>query len=193
MKSKIDGRKYAILAEWMDKPVRINKKETDDELKKLSRALTNLADVLHGIYSNNEDLYHILKESFFDSDISEGHSWRLDHAKRTCDDLIQELAENDDDIREELYYTTLKDLGFEPDFHANFRWEKVVEDTNEKEVVEEVVFLNKILHRKRTIIWEEIEHGKSSKEIIYESLKIDKRLRTIVENTRRIYNIKERK
>ena len=136
---------------------------------------------------------YLIKESFFDSDISEGHSWRLDHAKRTCDDLIQELAENDDDIREELYYTTLKDLGFEPDFHANFRWEKVVEDTNEKEVVEEVVFLNKILHRKRTIIWKEIEHGKSSKEIIYESLKVDKRLRTIVENTRRIYNIKERK
>ena len=61
---------------------------------------------------------------------------------------------------------------------------KGVEDTNEKEVVEEVVFLNKILHRKRTIIW---------KEITYESLKVDKRLRTIVENTRRIYNIKERK
>ena len=51
MKSRIDGRKYAILAEWMDKPVRINKKETGDELKKLSRALTNLADVLHAIYS----------------------------------------------------------------------------------------------------------------------------------------------
>ena len=67
MKSKIDGRKYAILAEWMDKPVRINKKETDDELKKLSRALTNLADVLRAIYIKNEDLYHIVKYSEIES------------------------------------------------------------------------------------------------------------------------------
>ena len=122
MKSKVEGRNYAILDDWMDRPVRINKKETDAALKKMNRALTDLIDVFRDAYEHNVDLYDILKESFFDFDISEGKSWRFDYAKRTCDEMIQSLSENDDDIKDELYYTTLKDLGFKQDYAEDYRW-----------------------------------------------------------------------
>ena len=45
MKSKVEGRNYAILEDWMERPVRINKKETDAALKKMNRALTDLIDI----------------------------------------------------------------------------------------------------------------------------------------------------
>ena len=193
MESKVEGRNYAILEDWMDRPVRINKKETDAALKKMNRALTDLIDVFRDAYEHNVDLYDILKESFFDFDIAEGKSWRFDYAKRTCDEMIQSLSENDDDIKDELYYTTLKDLGFKQDYAADYRWEKIIEDTEEKEVVEEVVFFNRIIYRRRTTIWEKVPHGRSSKEINYETIRVGQKMKTIIENTKRIFEIKERK
>ena len=177
----------------MDRPVRINKKETDAALKKMNHALTDLIDVFRDAYEHNVDLYDILKESFFDFDISEGKSWRFDYAKRTCDEMIQSLSENDDDIKDELYYTTLKDLGFKQDYAEKYFWEKILEDTKEKEVVEEVLFLDKPVYRKRTIIWEKTNYGRSSKDIIYEDMKINKKMKMIIENTKRIFNIEGKK
>ena len=193
MKSKVEGRNYAIPEDWMDRPVRINKKETDAVLKKMNHALTDLIDVFRDAYEHNVDLYDILKESFFDFDISEGKSWRFDYAKRTCDEMIQSLSENDDDIKDELYYTTLKDLGFKQDYAVDYRWEKIIEDTDEKEIVEEVVFLKKTIYRRRTTIWEKIPYGRSSKEINYETIRLTNKMKMICENTKRIFEIKERK
>ena len=50
MKSRIDGRNYAIMTDEMDKPIRINKKATDASLNKINKALTNLTDALKEVY-----------------------------------------------------------------------------------------------------------------------------------------------
>ena len=193
MKSKVEGRNYAILADWMDKPVRINKKEMDTALKKINRALTDLNEVFESIYQNNDDLYNILREFLSHLEVSEGSSWRLETAKEISDEMIKELAENDDDIKDELYYTTLKDLGFKQDYAENYRWEKIIEDTDEKEVVEEVLFLDRVIYRRRTTIWEKTSWGKSSKEINYETIRLTNKMKMICENTKREFNINERR
>ena len=194
MKSRIEGRKYAIMTDEMDKPVRINKKATDISLKKISKALADLTDAFKDVYEENIDLYELLQNRFTGVELSDfGRCWRLSDVQDECEMLIKELAENDDDIREDEYYITLRDLGFRQDYAADYRWEKMIEDTDKKEVVEEVVFLNKIIYRKRTIIWEKKDYGRGSKEIIYEDLKVTKKMKTIIENTKRIFNIKERK
>ena len=193
MKSKVEGRNYAILADWMDKPVRINKKEMDTALKKINRALTDLNEVFESIYQNNDDLYNILREFLSHLEVSEGSSWRLETAKEISDEMIKELAENDDDIKDELYYTTLKDLGFKQDYAENYRWEKIIEDTDEKEVVEEVLFLDRVIYRRRTTIWEKTSWGKSSKEIKYETIRLTNKMKMICENTKREFNINERR
>ena len=192
MKSKVEGRNYAILADWMEKPVRINKKEMDSALKKINRALTDLNEVFESIYQNNDDLYNVLREFLSHLEVSEGSSWRLETAKEISDEMIKELVENDDDIKDELYYTTLKDLGFKQDYAVDYRWEKIIEDTDEKEVVE-VIFLNKIIYRKRTTIWEKAPYGRSSKEINYETIRLTNKMKMICENTKREFNIKERR
>ena len=194
MKSRIDGRNYAIMTDEMDKPIRINKKATDASLNKINKALTNLTDALKEVYEENLDLYELLQDRFSWIELSDsGRSWRLSDVKDECDSLIQELAENDDDVCEDEYYETLRDLGFRQDYAEKYFWEKILEDTKEKEVVEEVLFLDKPVYRKRTTIWEKTNYGRSSKDIIYEDMKINKKMKMIIENTKRIFNIEGKK
>ena len=70
--------------------------------------------------------------------------------------------------------------------------EKIIEDTDEKEVVEEVLFLDRVIYRRRTTIWEKTSWGKSSKEINYETIRLTNKMKMICENTKREFDIKER-
>lgn len=65
-------------------------------------------------------------------------------------------------------------------------YERLLEDNDEREVVDEIQFPNgKPLRRLRTVLWEKVEHGKSSKSITYEEIEIDEKLALVIENTLR--------
>lgn len=60
----------------------------------------------------------------------------------------------------------------------------MIEDNDEREVVDEIQFPNgKPLRRLRTVLWEKVEHGKSSKSITYDEIEIDEKLARVIENT----------
>lgn len=196
MLSKKEGRNYVILDEGQKFPVKLNKKATDTLLENLASSLKNVSDILRTIYQTNYDLYDLVNRNIFYRaclDVDEGDNWNIRYASDECKELLEQLQLHQDEIPAEEELVTLDDLGYRADICSCNFWEKIIEDTEEQEVVEEVVWDAEYnwRHRLRTTIWEKTDYGKHSKSITYKTLRTTKYLKCAIENT--IRDVKAKK
>ena len=112
--------------------------------------------------------------------------YRLRSALADSLELIAEHDTDDADIEEEQVTPTLWSLGFhdEDAFNSGEIFAKTIEDTDEKEVVLEVIPA-KQLYRRRTIIWDKTSYGRSSRSIDYESLPMPDEVREAIKNMKK--------
>ena len=192
MLSRKAGRNYVVLCDGERFPSKINRNRTDRTLEKLRSAMETIRKELKEVYDKDPELYDFLANEVFGNceysarDLSEGKIDWIDDVLCGVTSVQEFLANKDDVIEPEENITTLQDLGYEKSMSSRTGiWEKIIEDTDEREVAEEIVLRSdgETIRRKRTIIWEKTEHGKRSTDIRYKKLPIGKRLRKAIENT----------
>lgn len=189
MLTKLEGEDYIIAKSKFDKfPMRMNKDDLDFYLEKMENCLEEIGDTMMKLY-NSEDksdnnIYNVMNSCLLQH-FEEGRNFLLGDIISEFISLRMKL-ESDDDITPPENLLTLEDIGYK-----NKAWwyegcyEKMIEDSRQKEVVEEI-WLNhrKPQRRLRTIIWELTDrHTRTSKEITYEELPIDEKLGKIISNT----------
>ena len=194
MQTRVDGRNYVILYDDDRVPEKINKNKVDGALKKLETALKSIQDVIDKAYDDNYNLYRMLDKCIFDyypycTGLDDGKCSTIDSMLYSVRQL-QETLKEDDEIPDykEAYENSilLEDLGYKNSWGGRRGvWEKVLEDTDEKEVVEEIQRFEDPLRRIRTTYWEKTDYGKSSTSITYKKLRIGKKLMRAIENTAR--------
>lgn len=187
MRSKPEGRNYLVLLVDDKFPVKVNKKKADGTLSKLENAMTTISDILSDLYHSDYDLYRLVRDEIFSPacmSLDDGNCWNISFMASQCRDVEGRLLCSNDDIPNEEDIITLDDLGYHMPMHDTRFWEKTLEDTNEREVVDEVVWAKdgKVYHRQRTIEWEQVPGGRHSKSITYKSLRTGKKLACAIRN-----------
>ena len=200
MLSRTEGRNYIILGPGEKIPSKINKKKTDKKLEKLQAALNTIRDELQDTYESDYRLYDLLQDEIFSRcecsyrEMNSGSIGWIEDVIYSISELKENLSK-DDEIPEKESITTLYDIGYQRTHllsDACF-WEKILENTEEKEVVEEIVYSDnpgekdhgiKLTRRIRTTMWEKTKYGKASTSITYRKLRIGKKLAKVIENTR---------
>ena len=194
IKSKIDGRDYLFQIDDEDNYKRsvrrINKNKTDASLRRLRNAMTVICDELEKVYEGNYSLYDLIRDEYVfcgSLQLEDGEIYWL----RAARDRIAELETMLQTQNDELDYIppkemiTLSDLGYKAITNSTPFYEKTIEDNDEQEVVEEILVggSGEYIRRKRTVLWERTNYGKSSKSIKYKKLPIGKRLYKAIQNT----------
>ena len=189
MKSKVQGRNYLVQQGECDIPEKLNKKATDRSLTVLRKALETVSTVMKDAYETDYTLFKFLEGHLvcgYTKDYSGGTNWALEEAINNIRETEEILKTHDDEIKKPEEAMTLEDLGYRNQYHYKKKtwYEKILEDTEEKEIVEEVIVIeNKILRRQRTTIWEKTSYGRSSKNITYKKLRVTKAILRATENT----------
>ena len=193
MKSRIENHNYLILNEIDEKSYIINRKKLDKSLERIKKALDSLCSELKDAYKDNRgsnfDRYLFLKTELFELN-------RLDIDDDCCNILkmilndikiIQEqLASGNDDflITTSESPITLSTLGYGHYILGLDAWEKKIEVSELKEVIEEIQLIDgSPVRRLRTTIYEDTDFGKSSTSITYKKLPIGKKLEKAIMNT----------
>lgn len=183
---KVDD-KYRILMDDSRFPIEVRQAELDYHLTELKSRIEDLIAYLHDMYDTDSGIEQIIEEVMASSmmDYSCGHSWKLDNLVHEIEGLQSQLQEDCDDVPSVEDIETIEDYGFHNFYDRRF-YEKVLEDTEEKEVVEEIVLkYNPPLYRKRTTIWEKTDYGRTSKQIIYEDLILSDDMLRLIRNLKR--------
>lgn len=183
---RVDG-KYRILADGSHLPEEIPQEEANEALSRLGAALQALRDALSDIHRGSGALGDVVAEAMESAclDYDDGRERHLDCLTDAVEAIRERLAECDDDIPSYEDSETVLDAGYRAETYGhNAIYVRVIEDSDEREVVEEVVLRDDgVLHRMRTTIWEEVPGGRHSKEIRYEDLPLDERLGRLARNT----------
>lgn len=186
MKSRIEGNKYIVRLSEDGEIIRVNRQRTDKTLNRLLKEIESIRQEIEDIYDNQYELYRIMDRTLLDA-VYFDQEEKARPLKRICDNIRElqaQFATHGDEIPEKQYKMTLYDMGYRLRGGSNNEWELIIEATDEKEVVEEVLILSEPLHRIRTIIWEKADYGRSSRSIKYQERPISKKMMTIIENTR---------
>lgn len=188
MQSRIDGENYLVLQDGHHITDRINKDETDNTIKNLCSHLHGLSECLLNLYDRNYDLYSLLSHEAFDMaglDLDGGKCWRLDFLYGKLQQIQNSLLNNHDDIRIPEECIMLEDLDFQESFwgHHIDAWEKVLEDNDEREILEEIFCNPDPVHRIRTTIWKKDGYSLSSESITYKTLPLSKELKIALKNS----------
>lgn len=196
MLSRKEGRNYLILNQDSDMPVKVNRNKLDKKLNRLKKALSTVQKELAGAYDEDSSLYMILRDEVFDGystgELYDGKSGWIDDVLYRISSVQETLAGEDDGIPDKEDVITLDHLGYR-NMHLpeNRFWEKVIEDTEKKEITEEIILADKTknpdaepIRRIRTTLWEKTEYGRASTSITYKKLRIGKKLMRAIENTR---------
>ena len=187
MLTKRNGENYIIAQEKNDKyPIEINQKVMDESLKTLQDALVTIADLMQGLYNDGHyNLYHLFNDHIFAEEFDSGDNWGLNDSISFLKELEYKLT-TDDEITPFEELETLEDRGYKS-HPADKRWyERIIEDSDKREVVDEICWdlsHRNPLRRRRTIIWEKTDYGRKSKTIEYEKLPIDNSLMKCIRNT----------
>ncbi len=178
---------YRILFDGEHLPVEIPQEELNGYLNKLSEAVNTFRCFLSDSYEGDETKYEVLKEIMNRScvDYQDGKNWKLEDINYEVEQMLQYLETTKDAIPSFEESETIQDYGFHEEWRGSGVFEKKLENTDEREVVEELLLHgDEFMHRKRTIVWEQTEYGKSSKEIIYEDLPLDDNLLRLLNNSK---------
>ena len=185
MKSKVQGNNYIYQFDGDRYPEKVNRKKADKMLKRIADALKTIKDEASAAYENDSSLYNLIENYIFSGfDFDEGQCYRLDEALDSVTGLQEIFATNNDEILLPEEIDTLRDLGYKKHFSHGFFFEKIIEDTEDKEVVDEIQMTKDgPIRRLRTIEYEKTDHGRSSTSIKYKKLPIGKRLMKAIENS----------
>lgn len=183
---KVDGN-YRILADGEHLPDEVPQDETDMLLDDLMTSLQGVANALREIHRHDvvDDMVADLMAGS-NLDYDDGREWHLDCLIGELERLQDDLAKGDDDIPSYEDSETVLDAGYRTEWYGcdNGIYTKVLEDTDEREVVEEVILtLDEPVYRRRTITWEAVASGRHSKDITYDDLPIDERMARLIRNT----------
>lgn len=182
MNSTIIGRNYLVWDEFDKTPDKLNKKRTDKSLQKLSEAFEAIESVIHDSYENNYGLYRIL-DSCFDRNGIGDLQWKIKSLRDDISGIQKQLAEHKDDVPREDDSILLSDLGFKRDNSwPKYMYFKTIEESDEKDVIEEILIKDEPIRRTRTTIWEKTDYGRSSRSITYRKLRIGKKLMAAINN-----------
>ena len=178
MKKNIND-KYRVLLDSERLPFEVDKEKTDQVVSNLINALSQVCAEHRELDSNEFDgLSRMIRD--YDSQAD------LYHFVLTLDaleSLQADLKKEDVEVPAADDLKILSDEGFKQDRVDDNLWTKILEDTEEKEVVEEVYLGMKPIRRKRTILWDVTRHGKASRRIEYKDIPIDEHLKKLIHNT----------
>lgn len=190
MRSKIEGRNYVIQQDGEKHSYKYNKKRVDDVINRLMKASNTIHDILLDLYEDDYNLYEIFISYMFDFgsyySFQDGTCGAVESICDGLEELKQQLEEGNDDILPFEDVATLGDLGFKKDYASRGQiWVKILEDTDDREIVEEIVHLDdgRYLYRTRTIEWKKTEYGRTSESIVYKNKVIGKNLMKSIKNT----------
>lgn len=183
MKSKIRGRNYIILYDGEKYYSKVNKSKLDRSLKRVIEAL----EILNSEIEKRDDISELIMDEVFYDYGYDDYSYRIDrirNALKDAQELKEQLETHDDEIPEPEEVILLEDIGFRHrPFDKRGYWTKLIENTADREVTEELWLSEKPIRRKRIIDYEKTEYGRSSTNIEYKNLTIGKRLMKVIENT----------
>ena len=183
MKSKIRGRNYIILYDGEKYYSKVNKAKLDRSLKRVIDAL----EVLNSELEYRNDVSELIMDKVFYDYSYDDYSYRrnkIRNALEYAQELKEQLETHDDEIPEPEEVTLLDDIGFRHrPFDKKGYWTKLIEDTEDREVIEELWLSEKTIRRKRIIDYEKTGYGRSSTNIEYKILPIGKRLMRVIKNT----------
>ena len=184
---KVDD-KYRIIRDGDHLPEEISQKEMDKALSDLKKAVMHVSTILSDIHARCDVINSIVTEIMNNSclDYIFGEEWHLKQLVNEIESVQEQIHEGSDVVPSYEEAETIEDAGFRESWHNSEIFEKVLEDTEEREVVEEIVLkYDPPLYRKRTTIWEPIKGGRHSKEIKYEDLPLNERIERLIRNTKR--------
>lgn len=175
---------YRIMYDYDHIPIELDKYLVDKNIEEILESLKAINAKIEKLYNYDYEIYDLIFNHIYDSlDVSDGKSWRIKTLIDDIEDLKKKLDNNDDNIKEPKQCVTLEDLGFNLSFTSDKTlWEKILEDTDEKEIIEEVLILDNPIRRKRETTWEKTDYGKHSKEIIYTELPMTEELIIAINN-----------
>ena len=183
MKSQIRGRNYIIQYDGEKYYSKVNKRKLDRSLRRVIDALK----VLNSELAYRNDVSDLIMEEIFCDYAYDDFSYRQDRIKIALEyaiELKEQLETQDDEIPEPEEVTFLEDIGFKHlPFVQKGYWTKLIEDTEDREVIEELWLSEKPVRRKRIIDYKKTEFGKSSANIAYKDLSIGKKLMKVIKNT----------
>lgn len=183
---RVDGR-YRILADWERLPEEVSQHETDELLDRLGNAVQEVRAILMEAYQRDDavsDMVRILMDAA-DLSCNDGCEWHLDCLADEIEQMKETLAE-DDDVPSYEESETVFDMGYRSERYGidDGFYVKVIEDSDEQEVVEEIILGHgEPIYRLRTTVWEEVPGGRHSKEIRYEKLPVDEEMARLIRNT----------
>ena len=191
MESRKEKWNYIIHTD-NDTVIRVNALRTKHILEKITKYVDAIRNDMKELYDTDETLYKFIVTELFPNyynygsiSFDEGRSCTLDELSCSIAKLSDFLKTHNDDFEIPKPVITLETLGFYKTQNFKFPfYEKKLEETEEKEVVEEIVYYeNKLYHRIRTTLWSYRNGWKSSVSIKYKKLPIGKKLMKIIKNT----------
>lgn len=187
MKSTVQGRSYLVLPDDERFPSKIPKGAADRNLDRLERAAERMREAVRRTEEEAPELARLID---FDAPwYAEGLSDRLKCLASDLAGLKEILRTHRDEIPAPEEVMTLEDYGFRPGYFSSryrSKWEKDLEETEEKTVTEEILlFEEKPMRRIITTLWKNEPHGRSSTSITYRKLPMGKKLSLAAENSRR--------
>lgn len=190
MLSRKEGRNYVVLRAGERIPLKLNAKRLDGRLGRIEKALETIGKELKDAYRSDYEEYALLREEIFENagsyvSFDEGKCSIVDNLLYGLRQMKETLAGEDDEILPEEEVVTLRDFGYEELYRGYGIWEKVLENSEEREVVEEIQRLEDPLRRIRTTNWKRTDYGKTSTSITYRKLPIGKKLAKAIENTKK--------
>ena len=194
VKSRKTARDYIVLKDDERFPVKVNRKKTDRAILQLVQNFVSVSHLLKKLYNDDYEIYKLVEDVLEDSGISidEGRLWHVDYSVENLNDLLDVLKSHDDDVKPKVEIETLEDLGFRSfaDFGGRYLYEKVVEDSYDAEVSEEVVEVKDgvLWHRQRTTVWKPYDRnsgGRESDKILYKRLRMTKKLEKAYWNSKK--------
>ena len=182
--SKIQGHNYIVQESPQDLSEKLNRRHTDAALEQIVKDAKSLRGIMLYLHDQDYAVYEFMRKYIFSGywrglEFEDGKSYLLDTIIEEAQGVLRSLHERSDEIVPQEKIITLIDLGFQADYASRGkRYEKVLEDTDEREVVEEVLLCKEgeVLHRKRTTIWTKQTWGKSSSSIRYRNVPTSKKL-----------------
>ena len=196
MKSKIEKRNYIVLLDDERYPYKINRKYMDKNIAILKSSLEKIKSVLKNTYNEDYSTYDVLFQHCMDYplDVNDGKSWKLNSYIEALDELQEVLLTHNDEIKPIEEVSTLEDFGFRLWVWEKgiYVYEKCLFESDEKEIIEEILNTKdgRLIRRTRTTLWESTSYGKSSKSIVYDTLRMTKQLKTAFYNSVKEYEAK---
>jgi len=191
MKSKkLPDGNYLIVRKYDKFPYKINGQKLHMIMGNLAKKIIELRGCIDFLSEEEPEILAIIKEYSYNFNNFVDNLRKLGYILDELEDFADFLEEDDDvkpiedlwDLSDEGF--TLSHFGASKD-ESEYMWEKVLSSADDKDVVEEIYVINdKVLHRKRTIIYDISEPGiKSSTSIYYEDLPLTPKLMKTIGNS----------